>query len=183
MNEFWRKVFHLVFGLLISLFIWLVPKEQSLIILSAGLLGGLCIIDLTMHNIEIPGISHLLFHLERPGVIPGKGAFFFVFSTLITLILFPSFVAAQSVLVLAVLDGMATIFGLKYGRIRIINHKSIEGTGGAILVTWLVLLMIMNPVQAAVIAIISGIVELVSPIDDNLLIPVVVAVLITFIPW
>ncbi len=182
MNEFWRKTFHLVFGLLISLFIWMVPKEQAVIVLGIGLLGGLWIIDLAMRDVQLPGISHLLYHLERPGVIPGKGAFYFVFSSLICLILFPSSIAAEGVLVLAVLDGMATIFGLRYGRIRIINHKSIEGTGGAILITFLVLLFIMSPVLAALIAVVAGLVELVSPIDDNLVIPLVVSSLIFFIP-
>jgi len=183
MNEFWRKTVHLVFGLLISLLIWSVPRDITIILLGAGLLGGLWFIDLAMRGIQVPLISHLLLHLERDGVFPGKGAFFFVFSSLVTVILFPSYIAAISVLVLSVLDGTATLIGLRYGRIRIINHKSIEGSGGAILVTFLVLLCVMNPIQALIISLIAGIVELASPVDDNLVIPLVVALLMTYIPW
>jgi len=178
MNEYWRKTFHMVFGLLISLLIWLVPKEYALIILGFGLLVGLWFIDLAMRDIQVPVIRELLFHLERPGVFPGKGAVYFVLSALVTLILFPSVVAAQGILILSVLDGMATILGLRYGRIRIINHKSIEGSCGAILVTFVVLLFIMNPIHAAILSVVAGVVELGSPIDDNLLLPLVADLLI-----
>lgn len=182
MNEFWRKTTHMVFGLLITLLIWFVPKENVLLLLSSGLLGGLWFIDLAMRGIQIPIISHILLHLERPGVFPGKGAFFFVFSALVTLIIFPSETAALGVLILSVLDGTATLFGIRYGRIRIINHKSIEGTCGAMLITFFFLLFLMNPVHAAILAFVAGIVELASPIDDNLLIPLIVDILVTFIP-
>lgn len=179
MNEFWRKAVHLIFGVLITLLIWVVPKEMALMILGAGLLVGLGLIDLTMRGIQIPLISLLLVHLERKGSFPGKGAFFFVFASLVTLLFFPSQEAAIGVLVLSVLDGAATIIGLRYGRIRIINRKSIEGSLGAILITILVLIPLMTPVQAIIISIIAGIVELASPIDDNLVIPLVVAYLVT----
>ena len=182
MNEFWRKLVHLVFGLLITALIWIVPKDQVLILLGAGLLGGLWFIDLAMRGIHVPVISHLLLYLERDGVFPGKGAFFFVFSSLVTLILFPSEIAAIGVLVLSVLDGFATLIGLRYGRIRIINHKSIEGSGGAVLITIVVLLFVLSPVMAVVIAVIAGIVELASPVDDNLIIPLIVAILLTILP-
>ena len=173
----------MVFGLLITLLIWIVPKETALMILGVGLLGGLWFIDLVMRGFHVPVISDLVNHLERPDAYPGMGAFFFVFSSLVTLILFPSDVTAIGVLVLSVLDGMATLIGLRYGKTRIINHKSLEGSGGAVFITFLVLLFLMNPVQSAVIAIIAGFFELVSPIDDNLLIPPVIGVLLTIIPW
>jgi len=183
MNEFWRKTVHMVFGLLITFLIWSVPKESTVILLGVGLLVGLWFIDLEMRNIKVPLIHDLLYHLERPGVFPGKGAFYFVFTALVTLILFPSEVAAQGVLILSVLDGMATILGVRYGRIRIINHKSIEGSCGAILVTFIVLLFFMDPVKAAVLSLVAGVVELGSPIDDNLLLPLVVDLLVVMVPW
>ncbi len=182
MNEFWRKTVHMVFGLLIALLIWIFPRDTALMVLGAGLLGGLWFIDLIMRGFRLPVISSLVDSLERPGVFPGKGAFYFVFSSLVTLILFPPAITAVGVLVLAVLDGLATIFGLRYGRIRIINHKSIEGSGGAVLITFLVLLLFLSPAQALVVALVAGIVELGSPVDDNLLIPLVVAILLTVIP-
>jgi dolichol kinase len=183
MHEFWRKTVHLIFGLLITFFILTFPKDMVIMLLAAGLLGGLWFIDLAMRGINVPVISHLLYYLERDGVFPGKGAFFFVFSAFIITILFSSEIAATGVLVLAVLDGFATLIGLRYGRIRIINHKSIEGTAGAIIITIGVLFFFLSPIQAIVIAFIAGLVELASPVDDNLLIPLVVAILLAFIPW
>ncbi len=181
-KEFWRKTVHMAFGLLITLLIWSVPRQTAIMVLGAGLLVGLWLIDLVMRGYNIPVISDLVDHLERPDAYPGMGAFFFVFSSLVTLILFPSEITAIGVLVLSVLDGMATLLGLKYGKTRIIHNKTMEGTGGAIFITFVILLFLMNPVQSAVIACIAGIVELASPIDDNLLIPPVIAVLLTLIP-
>ncbi|HWQ67396.1 MAG TPA: hypothetical protein VN372_11045 [Methanospirillum sp.] len=181
MSEFLRKVVHMVFGLLITLLIWQIPKVISLMIIGVGLLVGLVFIDLAMRGFQIPIITHLINGLERPGVFPGKGAFFFGISALVTLILFPAPVAAIGVFTLSVLDGIATIIGLRYGRIRIINHKSIEGTCGAIAVTFVMLLLLMNPIQAGIVAIVAGIVELASPVDDNLIIPIAVATIVTYI--
>lgn len=183
MNEFWRKIVHLCFGISIAALIWSGPKEAVLMILGTGLLIGLWFIDLAMRDIQVPVISHLLLYLERDGVFPGKGAFYFVFSSLITLMLFPSWIACTGVLVLSVLDGFATLIGLRYGRIRIINHKSVEGSLGAVVITLLVLILFLTPVQAVIISVVAGIAELASPVDDNLVIPPVVAVLLTLIPW
>jgi dolichol kinase len=178
MNEYLRKIAHLLIGLLIAGIIWIFPKDLAGIIIGVSLLTGLCLIDLSMKNRRIPGITELLGLLERDTAFPGKGALFFVTGSFITLVLFPSPIAAISVAVLAVLDSCTAIFGTRFGRHRIYNGKTFEGFFAGIAVTAAFLLFAIAPAQALIIALVAGTIELVSPIDDNLVIPPVVAFLL-----
>jgi dolichol kinase len=83
---------------------------------------------------------------------------------------------------LAVLDGVATIAGTRFGRNRIYNGKSLEGTIAAIIVTFLVLLLVLPAPGALVVAVVAGIIEMFSPVDDNLVIPVSICILLTAVP-
>jgi dolichol kinase len=83
---------------------------------------------------------------------------------------------------LAVLDGVATIAGIRFGRTRISNGKSVEGTVAGIIVTFLVLLLFISIPGALIVAVIAGIIEMFSPVDDNLVIPVSICLLLTAIP-
>ncbi len=182
MDEYGRKTIHLVFGLLIAGLICLLSRTDMVFILSAGLLGGCIIIDLLMKGTHIPLISLLIQQFERDEVFPGKGTVFFIISALFVTLFFPARDAACSIFVLAVLDGIATIIGIRYGRIRIANHKSLEGSGAAVCVTFFLLLFWFTPETALILSVIAGIVELYSPFDDNLVIPVITAVLLGILP-
>jgi dolichol kinase len=114
--------------------------------------------------------------------LPGKGALFYAVSALACVILFPVPVVVPALVSLAVLDGVTAIAGSRFGRTRIYNGKSAEGTGAGIVVTFLVLLLFMGVFGALVVAVIAGIIELFSPVDDNLAIPVSVCILLTLFP-
>ena len=180
MNEYLRKSSHILFGLLIAAVILLFPTYHAAMIIGFSLYVGLILIDLCEKGYSIPIISSLIHHMEREGSFPGKGAFFFVFSALVTLIFFPSAVAAVSVAVLAVLDGFSTIIGIRFGRHRIWKKKTLEGFLGGFIITAILLMLITAPQYAVLISLVAGFVELVSPVDDNLIIPWIVAMLITF---
>lgn len=150
-------------------------------IIGFSLYVGLILIDLCMKGYQIPIISTIIHHMEREGEFPGKGAFFFVFGALITLMFFPSLVAAVSVAVLAVLDGFSTIIGVRFGTHRIWKKKILEGFLGGVIITAILLMFIAPPAYAVLISLVAGLVELISPVDDNLIIPWVVAMLITLI--
>jgi dolichol kinase len=181
MNEYLRKTSHLLFGLLVAGVILIFPTYQAAMIIGFSLYGGLILIDLCMKGYKIPLISMIIHHMEREGEFPGKGAFFFVFSALVTLMFFPPVVAAVSVAVLAVLDGFSTIFGIRFGKHRIWKKKTLEGFLGGVIITAALLLFISPPVYAILISLVAGFVELLSPVDDNLIIPWVVAMLITLL--
>jgi phytol kinase len=178
MNEYLRKIFHLLIGLGIAAVIWFLPKEVALPVFAVGLLAGMVLIDLSLKRKRVPLLGILLQHLERKGAFPGQGALFFAIGALFVLVLFPSTVAAIAVGVLAVLDSVTALAGMRFGRHRIANGKSLEGFLAGFLVTAILLLGVVPPGAAIVIALVAGLVELVSPVDDNLIIPVFVAPLV-----
>ncbi len=181
MNEYGRKVIHIIFGVLITALIVFVPKQEALMILGGGLLGGMIFIDLSIRGYYIPLIGELLVAFERENAFPGKGALFFVTAALIVLILFPSSIAATGVFVLSVLDGFATIAGIRFGRTKVINNKSVEGSVIAILLTFFLLLPFYPVVLSGIMVLAAGIVEHICPFDDNLIIPVIIGLILTFI--
>ena len=179
MNELPRKVAHILFGLGIAVFIFVAGKEISIAVLAIAIFVGLIISDTISRGYHIPLISNIVETLERKDELPGRGALFFVISTLVCLILFDISIVLPAVVTLAVLDGVATIVGMKYGRTRLWNGKSLEGTLAGFGAAILALLFLLPPVTTLVVALTGALVELCSPFDDNLLIPVSICIILT----
>ena len=177
-----RQVTHIVFGIGIAAFILIAGKDRALPVLFVALLLGLLLSDAIARGRRIPLVSTIVHELERPGVFPGKGAILFLFSSTLCLFFFPAEVVVPAVLTLAVLDGVSSLAGQQFGRHRIWNGKSWEGTVAGIVVTVLVLLPFVPPLQALAVSLVAGLIELVAPVDDNLVIPPVVCLLLTFLP-
>jgi len=171
MNEQARKIVHLVFGVAIAVVILLLPREESIMLFSGSLLVGIVLADLVKSGHRVPLVTFLVLHLEREGEFPGKGAICFVVSSLFCTVFFPSLVAATGVLTLAVLDSTSALVGMHYGRKRLNGKKTFEGFLAGVVVNSLVLLVHFDPLRAISVSLVAGIVELVLPMDDNLLIP------------
>jgi dolichol kinase len=119
---------------------------------------------------------------DRCDPLPGKGAFFFAASALACIILFPAALVVPALVALSVLDSITTLVGVRFGRHRIYNGKSWEGTLSGIAVTVLALVPFLSLPGACIAAVVTGIIELFSPVDDNLVIPVGVCLLLTLVP-
>jgi phytol kinase len=182
MQELARKLIHLVFGLAIVGIILVLDHTTATAVLAGGLFIGIILIDLILRGYTLPVFSAVVNYVDRCDPLPGKGAFYFAVSALTCVILFPVPVVIPALVTLAVLDGVATIAGTRFGRTRIYNGKSAEGTGTGIFVTFLVLLLFMSVPGALIVAVIAGIIELFSPVDDNLVIPVSICIFLTVIP-
>jgi phytol kinase len=181
MDETCRKLVHLLYGLVIVAGMLLLRQETMEIIMVIALLAGLLLSDALSRGFHVPVISAIVDELERPDVFPGKGAVLFLFSGLACLFLFGPDLAAPAVLCLAVLDCVATLAGTRYGRHRIFNGKSVEGACAGIAAAALALLLILPLAPALAAAVLAGVIELVAPVDDNLLVPPCVCVLLTFL--
>jgi len=179
MDEIARKTIHIVFGIGIAVLISCCGKDLSLLVLSAVLLAGFILSDALARGYHIPLISHIVNEVERPGVVPGEGALLFFVSSLICLVLFPTPVVVPAVLALAVSDGISAIAGARYGRTRIRNGKSVEGALAGFAATAVVLLLVLPTFPAFLAAAVASAVEIISPVDDNLVIPVAVCVVLT----
>ncbi|MCK9579061.1 MAG: hypothetical protein M0Q92_01255 [Methanoregula sp.] len=182
MRELFRQGIHLVFGLGIAALVLLLNRNTTIAILAAGLLFGAVLVDLVLRGCTIPGISWLLSYVDRFDSLPGRGALFFVVSALSCVILFPAPIVVPALVALAVLDSVATIAGSRFGRQRFVNGKSLEGSITGIAVTIPVLLPLLSLPGAVLVSFLAGIIELVSPVDDNLLIPIIVCTALTFVP-
>jgi len=181
MDETSRQLVHLVFGICIAAAITLIDRPAMLSIMMIALFFGVLLSDALSRGYHIEGVSPLVELLERQNVLPGKGAILFLLSALICLFFFNTKVVVPAVLALAVLDGVATLVGIRYGTHRIYNGKSVEGTCAGIAATALVLLLLLHPVYALAAAVLAGGIELVAPVDDNLLVPPCICLLLTFL--
>ncbi|HRX33159.1 MAG: phosphatidate cytidylyltransferase [Methanoregulaceae archaeon] len=181
MNEFLRKMSHLVFGLIIVGGIIALPEPIMVYLLLLSIFAGFIISDAIQRGYYIPFISGLIDRLERKDAIPGKGAIYFAISCLFCLIFFEKSIVVPAIAALAILDGIATIVGLRFGRNRIYNGKSLEGSFAGMVATLLALLFLLPPVQAFAASFVAGVVEILSPVDDNLTIPVAVCLLLLII--
>ena len=177
MNEDGRQLVHLAFGVTIALAIAFLGREYAIMLLALGLFGGFVLIDLVDRGYKVPVASPLVENLERKGKMPGYGAVCFVLTALFCLIFFPVDYVVAGVLTLAVLDSVSTIAGLHFGRHRIFNGKSWEGTAGGIIAACIPLALLLPPLPAIAAAVVAGIAEMVSPVEDNLIIPPVVCLL------
>lgn len=174
MQKLARKLVHIFFGVGIAALAFFLPKELVVLLLAASIFVGFILAEGVLRGFRIPVVTLLIRSLERDGEFPGKGAFYFTASALFCLLFFDSSVAVPAILSLAVLDGAATLVGLRWGRHRITNGKSVEGWVGGILANTVALLVLLPPLTALSASLVAGLVEMVSPVDDNLTIPVFV---------
>ncbi|MDD1709803.1 MAG: hypothetical protein LUQ37_02700 [Methanoregulaceae archaeon] len=179
MREFSRKMVHIVFGLGIAALIQFTPESIALPVLMTGTFAGIIFRDALVRGFRVPLVSVLIDKMERENVRPGKGALYFALSSLFCLVLFDKEVVVPAIVTLSLLDGAATLVGYYYGKHPIIGKKTAEGTLAGIVITFFALLVLLSPVQAAISVIVAGLVELLSPIDDNLIIPVFVCIALT----
>jgi dolichol kinase len=182
MREIVRQLIHLCFGLGIAVLVLLLDHTVVIAALAGSILIGVVLVDLILRGYTIPLLSPLVQYGDRCDPLPGKGAFFFGVSALACTILFPVSVVVPALIALAVLDSITTLAGKRFGRHRIYNGKSWEGTLSGIVVTVLALLPFLTFPGALISAVIAGSIELLSPVDDNLMIPVGVCVLLTLMP-
>jgi phytol kinase len=182
MREIVRQLIHLCFGLGIAALVFFADHGTVIAVIAGGLLTGVVLVDLILRGHHVPVISPLVQYGDRCDPLPGKGAFFFAVSALACIIMFPVSIVVPALVALSVLDSVSTLAGTRFGRHRIHNGKSWEGTLAGIAVTVLALLPFLTIPGAVLAAIVTGIIELFSPVDDNLVIPVGVCLLLTLVP-
>lgn len=181
MKEIYRQFSHLMFGLLICTFLYFADIKTAIYTFIAVIFIGVVIADAISRGIKIPLFSYLIERLEREGTFPGKGTIFFFIGVLFCLEFFGRDIAITSIVVLSVLDSVSTIAGINFGKHKIYGKKSLEGTLAGIAASTVVLLLFISPATALVLSVVAGITELVSPVDDNLTIPVVSCICLFFI--
>lgn len=181
MKETVRQLVHLIFGLGIAFFLYFSDRSTAIAVLTLSVFLGVIFSDAIAKGYRIPLVSWVVNGLERKEAVPGKGTLIFIISALFVIVFFQKNIVFISLVVLSVLDSISTIIGIKIGKHRIYKSKSLEGFLSGIIAACIVLLAFIPIQTALLVSIVGGITELISPIDDNISIPVCICLVLTFI--
>jgi len=190
-NEWARKSVHLASSLIPLIYYFGFEDRWS----ALAVLGSLTLIILTAESLRmVVPVCHRLYLQWFSAIIRPReqaarftGASFVFIGASLTVILFPKPIAVAALLFLAIGDPAACLVGRAWGRIRIFNAKTLEGSAAflvsAILVTsWIPDIPLPVKIGGALAA---CLVELAAfRIDDNLTIPLVsAAVMVALNGW
>lgn len=182
-NEFYRQSVHLSVGLVAGIAAFMMPKHLYLWI--AGLLTALTLFIVYAMYREFRWLYALL---ERENVaFKGKGAFFYMLGILLTAVLFWEH-AGAAILVLAIADATATLAGTLFRsrRLPYNRRKSTAGSGAFFVSSTLVLSFVQPGFGVFFIAFLLTALESfdyreIPFLDDNLVVPVVAAYLLSLL--
>ena len=189
-KEWKRQMFHIAFGLALVILIRfnILSLKGLAILFFAGF-----ILSLLSRKYDIPGIRWFLKHFSRvrqKGALPGRGILFYVLGAFFSLLFFSEDIALASIMILALGDSVATLFGIQdKARIKhpFSSHKYLEaGLLGGIAGFFGAMLFI-NPLYAFIASMIAMLIEGIdirlgfTQVDDNLIIPVAAGVILTLL--
>ncbi|MFN7161150.1 MAG: phosphatase PAP2 family protein [Candidatus Gracilibacteria bacterium] len=186
-KEIRRQVAHLGFGLIIValLQVQFISAGTLLFLLLVGSLAILCIKKWK----NIPVLYPILSFFERAHhieVFPGRGMFFFVLGSFLSVLLFPLHIAQASILILAFGDSITNVAGKYFGKIRLPYNtkKCLEGPLIASIFSTIAASYFVGFPHALIATLIAMTVETLPlyfgdlEIDDNLTIPLVAALVL-----
>jgi dolichol kinase len=183
--ELRRQTIHAA-GILTLIPMYLLPRDQTTLLLGAMVLGILSLTIYRGHRTRLHkhiAIEQLflfenwfekqIMKFERPGEFPLRGALLFYVGVFVAFELFPMSIAAAATAVLAAGDSVSTVVGRSWGRhkLPINSDKSWEGSAAFFVGALFVLTFFVNPVKALMVAVAATAVEAAPWMDDNLTIP------------
>ncbi len=188
-----RRFFHMLCGFGIATLYWLSFSHTQMI----HLLGTLACVLYVVEQIRINypkmaskflPLSRLVMRaeeqLKESAMVP------YAFAVLLSILTFPKVIALIAIYTLAISDPLSAIFGIRYGKRRIVPHKSLEGSTAFFISMFLISFIVLGfflQISATFIFFISLFISLATTvfemipfkIDDNITIPLFVS----FILW
>jgi dolichol kinase len=177
-REMERQVFHLVFGTAIAVLILFLGRFYSLALFGLCIITGIFISEVMHQGIRLPVFYWFIRRMERDKVKPGQGTLNFLLGIFIALVFFSIDIVFVSVLILAFADSFSTVVGKGIGSRRIYNKKSIEGFIAAFLASFLVTLPYLGAYVGLITCFMASLTELLTPVDDNIVIPPLASLII-----
>ena len=179
--ELRRQVLHLIFGIFIICMLYF--SLFTIYHLMGILVLGIILSRLCKHY-RVPLASWVLDYFEREEnkkTFPGKGPIFFMLGSIIVVYFFPLKIALASIIILTLGDAVSHIFGKVLSRKTYKYLKSIEGTIAGIAFSFFGALLFVNVFAALFGSMLSMLLETIKMdyIDDNLLVPVVAAIVMS----
>lgn len=182
-DEIKRQLVHAFFGTVLILLIIYFGRIITLEIACLAFSTGIVLSVLVKRGVKLPVIDYFVEKCGRKQEkhFPGYGAIIFFLGMIIILFFFQDLNVIIGAMVVAVYgDAASTIMGKSFGRYSIVKPYTIEGTVAGIIVSFATLVLFLNPLSAFVTALIGMSAEML-PIDDNLSIPIVSAVVLTLL--
>ena len=105
-----------------------------------------------------------------------------ILTFLLLSIIFPKNIAIISMMLASVCDPLAGLFGQKYGKIKIIHNKTLEGTYVFIISAFLLVSLYSHTVSTylLLICVLIALTELITPMKyDNVTIPIASSLIFT----
>lgn len=182
-RELVRQLIHAsgVFVLILGLFL----KIDVLILLCVIMVVSVEILFILDKYIHIPVFSSIMFTCKRSD--DERGFLYFFLGIISTLVIF-SFnlsIAYSAILLLLIGDSLSTIVGRKFGKHKLPfnKHKSLEGSLAFFIVGFICCLILLPPIPAFTGALAGTLTEAYSPVDDNIPIPLVSAMIMALVMY
>ena len=113
------------------------------------------------------------------------GSSYMIFSFFLIILFFNKTIVATSMFITIISDALAAIIGLRYGKLKTINNKTLEGSYAFLVSTIIILFISTTNLSLYVITIISIIItaiEAFTPMEyDNLTVPIFSAIILTLV--
>jgi dolichol kinase len=182
--EITRKIVHLA-TLSIPLGYLFLPEDTVLLIVLLLFLGFFSVDLLRYYHSGVASLFQKYFfgkvlrEEEKPTLM---GATYFLFSTLLVILLFPKPIAIASLLILIISDTAAALVGKGVGRVRIFK-KTLEGTIAFLISSFLIVWIYpgLDRFSGSLAAVGAAVIEMLPiGIDDNVTIPLVSGMIMFF---
>ncbi len=180
-----RKIWHVTTVLMMAYLYAVLDRKTSLQVLSVAMLFfvGLDMIRLKSEFINKFAVKMFGTVMRRNELSSPAGTTYLLSGVFVSVLLFPHDVVLLTLLFLAIADPVASYFGIRWGKDKIINNKSLQGTLAAFVVCTIISyiyfqkkgLLLDRILLASLISGIIGALSELLPIrkmDDNLTFPI-----------
>ena len=174
-QELLRQAFHLLLVFFFIALILFFGKFNALAYAAFVLLAGTVASLLLANDDRVTFLHRVVKRVQRKQEreLPGKAALLLVLAVITAIIIFyvhPLEVLVGALLVLGFGDAASTVFGKAFGRTMVWKRRTLEGSLAGIMLSFLALLAIVNPLTAFLTAFFGMMAEYL-PLDDNFGVP------------
>ncbi len=178
--ELRRKLVHISGIIFVPIFITINDKHLIIILLFSTIII-LLLISYSYKKFGMFSFLKLFERVEDLKTFPAKGAIFFFLGLIIVAVISDIKTLIIATLILSLSDGFSTIVGKAFGKrpLPYNKNKTLEGTIVFFLISFLILINFYDIFSSIIFSLIVSIVESLNlKINDNLSIPVTLAILI-----
>ena len=177
-NEIFRKSIHST-SIFIPIAYIFIDYSLYILLLTITAITIICInISFNKYLSKIPIVSKVFSLVLRPyekGNLWGS-SYMLIGFCIITLI-FNKNITITAMFITSISDSMAAIIGMKYGKIKLLNNKTLEGSFTFMISTYLIFFLTINVytniLKLCTISFLISLIELITPTKfDNLTIPI-----------